>query len=158
VSYRPSEDILRGVSGDGRAIERIHSIMRNYSAQVLEFLSKFLAPYAGKWILDYSSFRPIEEEGRDLPVHKRNDLLHVDAFPSRPTHGGRILRVFTNLNPKRPRVWNTTDGFEALARGFAAGAGLKEIAEGDTGISRAVHSWADKLGFRSMGRSAYDMF
>jgi hypothetical protein len=24
----------------------------------------------------------LEEEGRDLPLHKRNDLLHVDAFPS----------------------------------------------------------------------------
>ena len=30
------------------------------------------------------SYRPAEDEeqGRDLPLHKRNDLLHVDAFPS----------------------------------------------------------------------------
>src|SRR5215813_9806210 len=28
VSYRPSEDLLRGVSGDNRTIERVHSIMR----------------------------------------------------------------------------------------------------------------------------------
>jgi hypothetical protein len=46
VSYRPSEDILRGVSGDARTIERIHTIMRNYSVQVIEFLTKFLTPYA----------------------------------------------------------------------------------------------------------------
>jgi hypothetical protein len=158
VSYRPSEDILRGVSGNARTIERLHTIMRNYSAQVIEFLTKFLTPYAGRWILDFSSFRPIEEEGRELPIHKRNDLLHVDAFPSRPTRGGRILRVFTNLNPKRPRVWNTTESFESLARHFAQDAGLQQIAENDSVISRTVESWGEKLGFRGMGRTPYDMF
>jgi hypothetical protein len=158
VSYRPSEDSLRGVSGDSRTIERIHTIMRNYSAQVIEFLTKFLAPYETRWNLDFSSFRPIEEEGRDLPIHKRNDLLHVDAFPSRPTRGSRILRVFTNLNPKRARVWNTTESFESLARQYANEAGLRQIAEGDTVISRTVQTWGEKLGFRGMGRTPYDMF
>jgi hypothetical protein len=158
VSYRPSEDVLRGVSGDARTMDRIQTIMRNYSAQVIEFLTKFLAPYASKWMLDYSSFRPIEEEGRDLPVHKRNDLLHVDAFPSRPTRGGRILRVFTNLNRERPRVWNTTEGFESLAQQFANDAGLQQIAEGDSLIGRAVQTWGEKLGFRGVGRTPYDMF
>jgi hypothetical protein len=158
VSYRPAEDVLRGVSGDPRTIERVHSIMRNYSGQVIEFLTKFLAPYATKWILDFSSFRPIEEAGRDLPIHKRNDLLHVDAFPSRPTRGGRILRVFTNLNPKRPRVWNTTQNFESLARQYANDAGLQQISEDDSVISRTVQTWGEKLGFRGMGRTPYDMF
>ena len=158
VSYRPSEDVLRGVSGDARTMERIHSIMRNYSAQVIEFLAKFLVPYATKWVLDFSSFRPIEEEGRDLPIHKRNDLLHVDAFPSRPTRGGRILRVFTNLNPQCPRVWNTTKNFESLASQFAKEAGLQQIAENISIISRTVQSWGEKLGFRGMGRTPYDMF
>src|SRR6202142_951469 len=41
VSYRPSEDILRGVSGENRPIKRIHGIMRTYSAQVTDFLKKF---------------------------------------------------------------------------------------------------------------------
>src|SRR5665213_2812439 len=116
VSYRPETDVLRGVSGDKVATDRLHSIFRNYSAHVIEFLKTFLSPYAGKWILDFASFRPLEEENRDLPLHKRNDLLHVDAFPTRPTRGGRILRVFTNLNPTRPRVWDTTEGFDVLAR------------------------------------------
>ena len=127
VSYRPGEDVLRGVSGDAATIERIHSILRNYAAQVIDFATKFLSPYAGKWILDFSSFRPLEEEGRDLPLHKRNDLLHVDAFPTRPTRGGRILRIFTNLNPSRARIWNTTDKFDSLARQYADDAGLRKI-------------------------------
>ena len=157
VSYRPAEDILKGVTGDAATVERLHSIMRNYSNQVIEFLTKFLAPYAGKWTLDFSSFRPFEEERRGLPLHKRNDLLHVDAFPSRPTRGGRILRVFTNLNPTKPRIWQTTEDFETLARRYAEDAGLSRIAA-DSWVSRTVQDWGEKLGFRGMGRTPYDMF
>ena len=157
VSYRPDEDILRGVGGDAATVERVHSILRSYSAHVIDFLGKFLMPYAGKWTLDFSSFRPFEEERRGLPLHKRNDLLHVDAFPSRPTRGGRILRVFTNLNPSKSRVWNTTEGFEPLAQRYAEDAGLMRIAE-DSFLSRTVQDWGEKLGFRGMGRTPYDMF
>jgi hypothetical protein len=157
VSYRPTEDTLRGVTGDAATVERVHLILRNYSAQLIDFLTKFLMPYAGKWTVDFSSFRPFEEERRGLPLHKRNDLLHVDAFPSRPTRGGRILRVFTNLNPAKPRVWNTTESFEALARRYAMDAGLERIAE-DSWVSRTVQDLGEKLGFRGMGRTPYDMF
>jgi hypothetical protein len=158
VSYRPAGDVLRGVSGDTAATKRIHSVLRNYSRRVVEFLSKFLSPYADKWILDFASFRPFEEDGRDLPLHKRNDLLHVDAFPSRPTRGGRILRVFTNLNPAKPRVWQITGPFESFAKQLAEGAGLRTIAEGDSFISRTVQDWGAKLGIRGMGRTPYDTF
>src|SRR5580704_1973980 len=147
VSYRPSEDMLRGVSGDRETIGRLHSIMRNYSAQVSQFLGKFLTPYAGKWNLDFASFRPLEEEGRDLPLHKRNDLLHVDAFPSRPTRGARILRVFTNLNPTKARVWETTGPFESLAREHALPAGLRQIARNRSPLVRTLQNWGQKLGF-----------
>src|ERR1700677_1010170 len=158
VSYRPSEDILRGVSGKAETVGRLHSIMRNYSAQIIEFVGNFLSPYSGKWNLDFASFRPLEEENRNLPVHKRNDLLHVDAFPSRPTRGGRILRIFTNLNLVRPRVWNTTEKFNAIARKFAKTAGLEKIAEDDSAISRVVHNLGAKLGLTAPGRTPYDMF
>lgn len=158
VSYRPEEDVLRGIAGDTGTLERIHSIFRNYSRDVVQFLTKFLSPYAGRWTLDFASFRPIEEERRGLPLHKRNDLLHVDAFPSRPTRGGRILRVFTNLNREKPRVWNTTENFEALARAYAERAGLRQIAENDSFVSRTVQNWGAKLGFGGFGRTPYDMF
>ena len=157
VSYRTVEDALRGVSGDAATIERIHAILRNYAAQVIGFAKNFLSPYAGKWILDFSSFRPLEEQGRDLPLHKRNDLLHVDAFPSRPTRGGRILRIFTNLNPSRPRIWNTTDKFDSLARRYADAAGLRKFAN-ESALSRTVQNWGRTLGFRGMGRTPYDAF
>ena len=158
VSYRPSEDILRGVSGNAETVARLHTIMRNYSAQIIQFVGNFLSPYSGKWNLDFASFRPLEEETRDLPVHKRNDLLHVDAFPSRPTRGGRILRVFTNLNTTRPRVWTTTESFDALAQQYAKAAGLQQIAEDDSFFGRTVQSLGAKLGIGTMSRTPYDMF
>lgn len=158
VSYRPTEDVLRGISGESGKIERIHAVFRDYSEHVIEFAKNFLSPYAKRWALDFASFRPIEEERRGLPLHKRNDLLHVDAFPSRPTRGGRILRIFTNLNPEKPRVWNTTDNFESLARAHAEPAGLLKIAEDDGFISRTVQDWGAKLGFSGFGRTPYDMF
>jgi hypothetical protein len=157
VSYRPSEDVLRGVSGDPATVERVHAILRNYSSQLIGFLKNFLMPYAGKWTVDFTSFRPFEEERRGLPLHKRNDLLHVDAFPSRPTQGGRILRVFTNLNPSKPRVWNTAENFELLAKRYAKDAGLDRIAD-DSWVSRTVQDLGAKLGFRAAGRTPYDMF
>src|SRR5262250_2155480 len=158
VSYRPTEDVLRGVSGDTAKIERIHSIFRGYSARVIEFAMRFLVPYATRWTVDFASFRPLEEERRSLPVHKRNDLLHVDAFPSRPTRGGRILRLFTNLNPEKPRVWNATDDFESLAQEHAEKAGLLQIANDDGFVSRTVQNWGEKLGFAGFSRTPYDMF
>jgi hypothetical protein len=45
--------------------------------------------------------------------------MHVDAFPSRPNYGERILRVFTNVNPQgEPRVWRVGEPFEAVARRY----------------------------------------
>ncbi len=105
ISYRPTSDVLRGIANDAPDRGRMQSVMRGYSQQVVGFVKKFLAPYGHDFQLDYASFRPLEEKNRDLALHKRNDLLHVDAFPTRPTRGARILRVFTNINPSVDRVW-----------------------------------------------------
>jgi hypothetical protein len=62
------------------------------------------------------SFRPVEIAGRKSSYRKDDTLLHVDSFPSNPTRGQRILRVFTNINQEgKPRVWRTGEPFEAVA-------------------------------------------
>ena len=160
ISYRPRQDVLRGASGPGLDVEQLRQVMRRYSAEVTRFLAKLLEPYAAQWSLDYASYRPEEEQGRNLPVHKRNDLLHVDSFPTRPMHGNRILRCFTNINPNRPRIWNTTsDGFPALAEAFAAQAGLARIAaQGSRLANPLVRNLKKIFGFKAVGHSAYDRF
>jgi hypothetical protein len=159
VSYRPSQDVLRGAAGGPQETARLREVMRAYSREVTRFLKQLLAPYAAEMALDYASFRPEEEEGRDLPVHKRNDLLHCDAFPTRPMNGHRILRCFTNINPTAPRIWNTTDGFSVLAEKYAAAAGLAGFAAQGSARSHAlVRRIKKSFGLKAVDPSAYDRF
>jgi hypothetical protein len=159
VSYRPHQDVLRGAASGAEDQERLHDIMRRYSAEVARFLGQLLQPYSAHWVLDYASFRPEEEQGRDLPVHKRNDLLHVDSFPTRPMHGRRILRCFSNINPAAPRVWNTTDEFSVLAQKYATDAGLAGFAAGGSAPGNPLLRGVKKMfGLKGVDPSAYDRF
>lgn len=161
ISYRPNSNVLRGASS-GAQRDRMRDVIQNYSKEVTAFLANFLLPYANRWSMDYASFRPLEEEGRDLPFHKRNDLLHVDAFPTRPTQGARILRVFTNINPDTSRVWNIGERFDELAENFAEDAGLKRIAARDSSALQSVLNKTirtmSSVGLPVVDRSAYDKF
>lgn len=158
ISYRPGEDVLRGFS-DGQDNEnRLHRIMRDYSSAVTGFVNRFLRPYAGKLQLDYASFRPLEEQGRDLPLHKRNDLLHVDAFPSRPARGGRILRVFTNISPDQDRIWLTGERFAALAQHYALQAGLGEMCRRGFSLKARIAHLLHSARLPVADRTRYDEF
>lgn len=163
VSYRPKQDLLRGAAPtDPAAATRLHEVMRHFSQEVTRFLSQFLAPYAEKWKMDFASFRPLEEKGRPLSLHKRNDLVHVDSFPSRPTNGGQILRVFTNINPDKPRVWHVTDPFQVIAKKYAGDAGLERYARAAGSPTRTLRRLVAPafrpFGVRTIDRSPYDQF
>lgn len=122
IAYKPAADLLTGLdakTADGAAATRLRSIMRAYSDAVARFLEDFLAPYAAHMRRDYASFRPQEEQNRDLPRRRRNDLLHTDAFPTRPTRGARILRFFNNIHPERTRDWVVSDAFREVVPQFA---------------------------------------
>ncbi len=162
IAYKPNIDKLSGVdtkTADAAAVARLQAIMRAYSQQVVEFLTGFLSPYRAKWRLDYASFRPQEEEGRDLALRKRNDLLHTDAFPTRPTYGARILRFFNNIHPTRTRDWIVSDPFAKVVGRFAP----EQIAPvPDTALSRTAKGLGRAVGLGaaipSVKRSSYDEF
>lgn len=125
IAYKPDRDRLSGVDRKAAGpaeLDQMRGAMRRYSAAVDAFLTRFLAPYTRRWRLDYASFRPIEEEGRDLPLRRRNDLLHTDAFPTRPTGGRRILRFFHNIHPTRTRDWVVGKPFGKVVNKFAPAA------------------------------------
>jgi hypothetical protein len=163
IAYKPKLDAVSGLDASGAGSEQVSqlkAVMRRYSNDVARFLARFLAPYEERWQLDYASFRPQEEEGRDLPLRRRNDLLHTDAFPTRPTRGARILRFFNNIHPARSRDWVVTDSFNQLvpryapqqialpAPGNAAGRALRSLARA-SGLGAAIPS---------LKRSPYDDF
>ena len=155
IAYRPRQDRLTGYAApNGADRERMHRVMRAYSQGVIAFLEKFLAPYERRWKLDYASFRPQEEQGRKARVRARNDLLHTDAFPTRPTNGDRILRFFNNINPTATRKWMTTETFDVLARKFAADPRIPLPKPGKSAFARVAGS----LGITRYARSPYDDF
>jgi 3-deoxy-D-manno-oct-2-ulosonic acid (Kdo) hydroxylase len=157
IAYRPAEDKVTGF--DPAAVpdpEKLRAAMRLYSERALGFLWKLLPRYMERARIDFASFRPQEEEGRDLPTKKRNDLLHVDAFPTRPTRGDMILRFFTNIHQSKPRVWMTSDPIGALAPRYASDAGLGEAAKQPQGSIRS--RILGVFGGVDAKRSAYDRF
>lgn len=167
IAYKPNPekkhgDKLTGVdtkTANPAAVARLQAIMRSYSQSVVQFLTGFLSPYHANWRLDYASFRPQEEQGRDLPLRRRNDLLHTDAFPTRPTHGARILRFFNNIHPARTRDWVVGDPFAQIVPQFIPA----QIApRPDTAASRIAKSLGRAVGLGaaipSLKRSPYDDF
>jgi len=158
IAYRPGGDRVTGVARQqAEDASQLKRVLRDYSKTVVDFAAGVLSAYAGRWRLDYASFRPQEEASRKLSRHARNDLLHVDSFPTRPTRGDRIFRVFTNINPAAPRVWRTGETFPELAERFAIASGLLERAT-RRGPGRSVLSLLRSAGFPVRARPPYDEF
>jgi hypothetical protein len=158
ISYRPVSDRLRGADAVGEDLKRTHAIIRRYSQNAVAFMTRFFPQYARDWRIDFASFRPLEEEGRKASQRARNDLIHIDSFPSRPSHGDRLLRIFSNLNATRPRVWVTSESFEQLARKYAGEVGLPHP---PTALSKLrVHALKllSEIGLPVVNRPAYDQF
>ena len=93
-------------------------------------------------------------------MRARNDLLHVDAFPTRPLHGSRILRFFTNINPTENRQWITSDGFEKLAEKYAEKVSIPPSASYDlkSRLERKMKKFLRSTGLKIAMRSPYDNF
>ncbi len=158
IAYKPAAGAITGL-GKATPDPRLRAIMAAYSEASASFLDGFLPLYRGHLRRDYASFRPQEEQNRDLPLRKRNDLLHTDAFPTRPTGGARILRFFSNIHPTRTRDWVVAEPFRALLPRFAP-AQIAPRPEGP--LTRSAKSLAVSLGLGSaipsLKRGTYDDF
>ncbi len=158
ISYDPRRNTVGGfLRGSAEEAERLRDLLATFARGVTAWLAATLPRYAAAWRPDLVSYRPVEEATRQLRLKARNDLLHVDAFPTRPTNGWRILRCFVNVNPSEPRVWVTSDPFARLLERYGAAAGLPGRAGGDW--ARRLHDGVLRL-FRPgrPTRSAYDAF
>lgn len=161
IAYRPRQNRVTGAAGHSPADRRrMLEVMGAFSRSVTGFLGRLLSPYAGQWRLDYASFRPRQEQGRKIKLKARNDLLHVDAFPTRPTHGDRILRFFTNINPEQPRHWITGERFEkVVAQEVESGMKLPKADESILAhAARRLSAAASSIGLPVANRSRYDEF
>ena len=124
ISYHPKGDYLSGIKANAPSRERTRRILREHNARVSELLRRALPAYANDWHAGKVNFRPLQERGRALSRHSSNELVHVDAFASGATHGGRTLRFFTNIHPTEPRVWKSVGLFPELLDEFGRDAGI----------------------------------
>jgi len=140
VSYRPAQDVLRGFAAEEPTQSRMHQAMRNYSTQVIGFLTQFLAPYAGQWLLGYAS--PGRSKSKGATCHSTNGTICCTWMPSpADRHGVAASCLFTNLSPDKPRVWLTT-----------------EIAADGSFLGRQFRRLGRLVGLPGADRSPYDRF
>ena len=118
VSFRPGTGVLRGTRCEGAERDLLLGMLERYYTQASQLLKMMLPEYVGHLEPGFTSFRPAEIVGRATSWRQDDTKLHVDAFPSRPMRGLRILRVFSNVNPQSARVWRVGEAFERVAERF----------------------------------------
>lgn len=120
ISYHPEYHKLWGVQrlSDSERIQ-LQAMLDRYSWQSYQLIKALLPLYTKDIKIGRTSFRPIQISNRKTSYRKDDKRLHVDAFPSAPNQGQRILRVFCNINPAgEDRVWRIGEPFEKVAQRF----------------------------------------
>jgi len=118
VSFRPDYGVLKGTRYQGPERNELLGMLQRYYNCASEIMRALCPSYSAYLKPGFTSFRPAEIAGRTTSWRHDDTRLHVDAFPSRPMQGLRILRMFTNVNPQSPRVWRVGEGFEQAAARF----------------------------------------
>ena len=114
-----ADGVLKGAAGSAAEQQALAAMVGRFRQQALRLVDDLLPEYQGLLRIAPTSFRPRQVETRAQSVRADDQRMHVDAFPSRPSYGERLLRVFTNLNPHGvPRVWRVGEDFETIARRF----------------------------------------
>ena len=110
---------VKGARGNPDDLADLGRMIGRFAARASDLVGALLPRYAPHLKRARTSFRPQPATGRTVSWRKDDARLHVDAFPSRPNRGERILRVFCNVNPDgADRVWRVGERFEAMAARF----------------------------------------
>ena len=110
--------LLKGARGSVEDLAELTAMVARFAQNAADLVGTLFPRYVPYVQQARTSFRPQPAVGRNVSWRKDDSRLHVDAFPSRPNHGERILRVFSNVNPAADRVWRVGEPFEAVARTF----------------------------------------
>jgi hypothetical protein len=110
---------LKGAAGDAPTQAALAAMILRFRAQAHALLAALFPRYTLSLRCGAASFRPMLVETRAQSWRADDRRLHVDAFPSRPNRGERLLRVFANVNPDGvARVWRVGEPFEQVAQRF----------------------------------------
>lgn len=130
--------------------QQLRNMIQRYAQCSLQLVQHLLPRYSNELSIARTSFRPVQITGRKTSYRKDDKRLHVDAFPSSPNQGNRILRVFCNVNPHgEDRVWRVGEPFEKVAKKF-----LPDIRKPFPGTAAALRL----LKITKSYRTAYDHY
>ncbi|MBA2590300.1 MAG: Kdo hydroxylase family protein [Alphaproteobacteria bacterium] len=142
---RDPDGTLQSTSLTGKRAQALGAMMGRFADSTSSLIGDLL-PYR-EIERARTSYRPVQVKGRSQSKISDDRLLHIDAFPSRPMRGRRILRFFANVAPSSPRHWHVGQPFEDFAKSF-----LPRI-----GPDLPGKSWLyEKLGVTRGRRSRYD--
>lgn len=145
---RDPDGRIQGATASPEASVRLSTMMGRFAEQARSLVLDLFPGYAKSIEPARTSYRPVEIAGRAYSPRNDDKRLHVDAFPSRPQRGSRILRVFSNIHPAGgARVWHVGEPFEDVAERYAPSARRP----------LPLEPWLfDLLGITRGRRSAYD--
>jgi hypothetical protein len=110
---------LKGVLGDEATQAAVAAMIGRFRKQARTLIDSLVPRYSDALRVAPTSYRPSVVETRAQSWRADDKRMHVDAFPSRPNYGERILRVFSNINPNGvPRTWRVGESFEDVAKRF----------------------------------------
>ncbi len=148
INLRPQSASVRGAEGPIEEMAALAAMLDRFAQRSVHLMETLMPAYTGHWQRGGTSFRPAAIEQRESSWRKDDTRLHVDSFPSNPTRGLRLLRVFSNVNPHgESRQWRVGEAFPQFASRF-----LPRTRAQLPGMARAMHA----LGITKQRRSHFD--
>ena len=148
ISLDPGTGKLSNTTLPPKDTAALGAMIERFGRAASSLVSGLIPQYAGALKRARTSFRPVEISGRAYSPRHDDRRLHVDAFPTRPLHGDRILRVFSNVAPDgNVRCWNVGEPFPQFAEAF-----LPRLRRSIPGEARVLAG----LGLTKGRRSSYD--
>ncbi len=139
IYLRGRERTLRGAVGSAPDQAALSAMIERFGRQAQQLVAALFPHYVPHLQFGNTSFRPFEIAGRPPKSFRKDDTrLHPDAFPSNPTGGARLLRVFTNVNAEgTPRVWRVGEPFPDMAARMLPRA--RRQMPGEAALLQALH-------------------
>lgn len=129
---------LKGARGNADDLAALARMVGRFAAGASALVAALFPRYARHLKRARTSYRPLPATGRNVSWRKDDSRLHIDAFPSRPNRGERILRVFCNVDPRGgDRVWRVGESFEAMAQYFLPR--IRPLRRGEAALLAALH-------------------
>lgn len=120
ISLQPLSGNINGVADPAKVVA-VKALIERFYQSTQELISGLLPHYKNSLHSPTTSLRlhPVNKWTANASWRKDDSRLHVDAFPSRPNHGERIIRIFSNINPhNESRLWRVGEAFPSLAKRF----------------------------------------